>query len=172
MIGFLLIFSLVFLIFGFRKNASLKEELGVKTKELEKFKEAKKKLEQLQKESEQQRLDLKEINEMVPENEREPLQLMKKLTSLAAQRKIRNIGFRYQEGPRRKRSSGAPLQLGQLFILMDFECEFSSLISFLSDILELKRIVSIDSIIIERVEEILPRQEIRLRLITYTFLTP
>lgn len=68
-------------------------------------------------------------------------------------------------------SSESSLQVKPLSIKMTFECEFPRLISFLKEISELERLVSIEQIKIERSEKILPRQKVTLKLVAYTFLT-
>lgn len=67
-------------------------------------------------------------------------------------------------------SSTTNLEVKPLAIKMTFECEFSHLVSFLREILNLERLVSVEEIKIERSEKILPYQKVTLKLVTYTFL--
>ena len=55
------------------------------------------------------------------------------------------------------------------FIQVNLECNYSNLVSFLREVLKLKRITSIESIKIKRMKNILPRQKVTLNLVTYTF---
>ena len=58
-----------------------------------------------------------------------------------------------------------------LYINVGFECEFDPLISFLKNVFELEMLAAIDSIKVERVDSLLPRQKCELTLVTYTFMS-
>ncbi len=70
----------------------------------------------------------------------------------------------------RVKSSNAPLVFTPLFIRMTFEAPYTQLFLFLEKIQTLKRVVSIEEIQINRVEKILPYQEVTLRLVAYTLI--
>jgi Tfp pilus assembly protein PilO len=102
----------------------------------------------------------------VSTDEKEPLELIKQLTLLAQEHGLKSIEFAVQK---RQSEEG---NIYRLPFIMNMEGEFRQLLLFLEAISNLEKLVTIDGIKIERKEEILPRQEITLRLATYTLLSP
>ena len=69
------------------------------------------------------------------------------------------------------KSSRGPTEFTPMFIRMTFEAPYPQLLLFLQKIQTLERIVSIEEIKVNRGEKIFPRQEVTLRLVTYTLMT-
>lgn len=126
-----------------------------------------------QREGEQSNIDrfIREVEEKerffsrkVSQNEKEPLGLIRQLTLLAQEDGLKSIEFSLQKSQREG-------NIYRLPFIMNMEGEFRQLLLFLEAISSLERLVSVDGIKIERKEEILPRQEITLQLVTYTLLS-
>lgn len=195
-IGVFLFSSLSLSILEFRKNLHLKRNLAKKQAELKTARHAYDHLEDLKRELHQQEKREEELNRILPENEKEPIELIKRITSNLSQFRLRNVEFslekeegpmtmEYQEGafsteemagtphPQAGTTISASLQeeVQPLSFKMSFECEFLDLISFLDWLLNQERLVSIEDMSIKREDKILPRQKITLQLSAYTYST-
>ena len=104
------------------------------------------------------------LSKRVTQNEKEPLKPIRQLTLLARAQGLTSIEFSVQKSQK---------QAGDIYrlpFLMNLEGEYGQLLLFLEAISGLERLFSVESIEIERKEEILPRQKITLQLAAYTLL--
>ncbi|MCG2711384.1 MAG: hypothetical protein L6416_03560 [Candidatus Omnitrophica bacterium] len=193
--GMLFAALLSILILEFKINAALKKEWLEKEGSIKAAKKITQEAEKIQKEITDLTIEDSQIEKMVPLNEQEPMGLIKTLSLLANQSKAKNLEIIFlNQGKDSSDTSDQQEQSGTSFspedeeddefseqnetffslkpqlIQMNFECEFPQVIAFLNKALSLDRIVLIDSVKIERVEKILPRQKVTLMLSAYTFL--
>jgi len=195
-IGFFLIIGSL-LIFNFRVNVNLKRELKEKTEKVKKTEEAEKELERLEKEIITLQEEATHIEERIPQNEEVPLELMKKLTVLGELAGFRNLKIEYltektlsaetaafsyagntssvdysstqTQNVSSSRTQSNTINVKERYIKMNFECEFPEMVSFLKEILELERLLTIESVEVKRDKRILPRQKVIINLTAYTF---
>jgi hypothetical protein len=115
------------------------------------------------------------LNARIPQDEFVPLKLIKALSILANQEKLRKIEIVYDDKPRQAASSqetrADSARIASLYITMNFEAEFGSVLSFLKRAGEIGRLITIESINVVRADDVSPRQRIKLVLVTYTFAT-
>lgn len=69
------------------------------------------------------------------------------------------------------KSSSAPLMVNPISIRMTFEAPYTQVFLFLEKLQTLKRVVSVEDIQVNRVENILPYQQVTLKLVAYTLIT-
>jgi Tfp pilus assembly protein PilO len=183
-IGFILLFAFFFLGLEIRKNFYLKKEYIDKNQELQKAQYAQAHLKELQAQLRQKEEEAKKLNRRIPENEKAPLALMKRIISSASQFEVRNMEFSLKKAQGEQGSMAKGMGIGEitssdsletkvqpLSFKLTFECTFSNLILFLDWLSDLERLVSIENIKIEREDKILPRQKITLQLVVYTLLS-
>ncbi|OQX88294.1 MAG: hypothetical protein B6D55_00665 [Candidatus Omnitrophica bacterium 4484_70.2] len=171
---FLIVFS--FLFFSeYNKNLSLRRELKEKSKELKEAEEMRKKLKELEKSKKEQLLRLKELERELPEESGE-VSLMKEITSLAIHFGVRNIEFVplvAKDNVEGQRNLTIPFYTNNVrphMFRINMEIEFPYLVSFLKNIMNMERVISVENIEIKREENIIPRQKVSLDIISYTFI--
>ena len=69
------------------------------------------------------------------------------------------------------KSSNDPLMVNPIFIRMTFEAPYPQVFLFLEKLQALKRVVSVEDIQVNRVENISPYQKVTLKLVAYTLIT-
>ncbi len=123
--------------------------------------------------------DERVITAAIPYNEREPFAFIKGLTQIAAAVNIKNIKFTAstpQKAGARAAAAGASGVTSEgvysISIQMSAEGEFYQLVNFLKALNMLERVVTVDSVKVERDDKILPCQRITLNLKVYTYLAP
>lgn len=176
-IAFLMVVTLamgVFFVLEIVKNRALKSQANEMTQKLKMVKNSQKEYNKLKNEIDQLEQGIASVNKRIPQNERIPFRLIKGLTLLANQEGLRNFDFSYNNeyvtNPAKFSDSGQDLAVVPIFVVMNCEGSFKRLISFLRRVVELDRVVSVTNIEVDRDEKILPRQRIKIELITYTFL--
>jgi Tfp pilus assembly protein PilO len=129
---------------------------------------ASKRLETLERQS--QELKQKEIAvfRKVPVGDTTPLALIKKLTQIAGQRGLRNLSFDVPQ-PKDIQALAAQQDPYPMAFTMKFEGTFASSMDFLKALTALERLVNIEKIEIKRDENVLPYQQVSLRLVAYSF---
>lgn len=157
-----------------RLNSSLRQELHNKKEEFKEASSAGKRLKKLQKQIQELEEREKIIDNRVPRNEQQPLNLVRTLTGLAADIGLKNTVFTIKE---RKASSSEPAMnaplppgLDSLRLEMSFEGVYSQALDFLKRAERIERVVAVEKVEIERKKEILPCQKVTLELVAYTFL--
>lgn len=195
-LAFLVIMPLF--VFEMRKGMFLRNELIEKRATVKDAVQAATKLEKLQKDMDDLQRENERIDERIPQNEKEPLTLIKQLTLLSNSQRVKNLKVAYSETKKISSSTSTPqvvyqdgqdssslpqatqpttsvqdvsFKIKKQYIQMDFECQFPQLLGLLREIYKLPRLVSVDSVQIKRDEKILPRQKVTVNLISYTFIS-
>ena len=160
--------------FEVRRGDSLRQEVAAVTKRIDDAEKARPKLAILAKDIDDLEVDLSKINLKIPDNEKVPLELIKRLTVLANKSRLKKIEFSYGDNA----SSGAlqkttaeGLRVDTSIINLSCEAEYPRLMAFLKQVSEMDRILYVDEIKISRVKETNPRQRIAIKLLGYTFIT-
>lgn len=96
-IGIILITLLSLFILEFKKNINLKEKKNQKVAILKEAKRAKEMLEKVQEEISYLGLEAAEIEKMIPEKEKQPLELIRRLTALGNKYGLKKIEFIYKK---------------------------------------------------------------------------
>jgi hypothetical protein len=173
----ILIFAVLFGI-EFKKNRHLVKERRESLEEIGKADSSKKRLITLERELSLLHKELKFIDKKIPQDEKEPLEFLKRLSILGEAIGLRNLEFTYQKensSPKSTETSSSSYTVSSsntqpIYIEATFECEYPRLIYLLEKIYKLERLVIVERVSIERNKDILPRQKVNLRLIIYTFL--
>lgn len=170
---------LLIILFGlWQLNTSLNlgRELSQKTSALKEAQAASQSLKKLQDRISELERSEKIINIRVPLAEKYPFELIRTLTAIAQRAGLRKAVFSLKDENTGGDTAPAGYPAGDLTnrpkpaeIEMNFEGTYSQLVRFLERLRSLERVVVVQGIKIERKKEILPCQQISLRLITYTF---
>jgi Tfp pilus assembly protein PilO len=185
--------------FGFllKSNLSLQTSLKQRKEELEKTKVLFAHLKQLKNNSESLLLKEESLHRKVPKAENKPMGLIKDIFNMASQLGIMKITFDIKEtGAQNSQMNagsgadggghGGPAEAGQgetaqqgnnqdgtgpkaVDINMSCQATFSQLKEFLSKLSNLERIVAVEDLQIKRNKDILPYQNITLKLVAYVF---
>jgi len=161
----------------FKKNRHLVKEKKEISKEIEKANVSKRRLTTLERELKFLYEKLKSVSKKIPQDERELLEFLKKLSIIGEAIGLNNLEFTYRKGsapPKNTESSpyssSAPSSnLQPIYIEATFECEYPRLVYFLKKIYEAEELVVVDKVSVERDKNILPQQKIKLKLTIYTF---
>ncbi len=185
--GLLFIIGVIFLIFAWKKNTSLKVEKSNRLLNVQESKEKVKDFENIQKEIDRLNLEAAQIREMVSDTEVNPLAFIKDISLLMKLLGIKNPEFVYGQNAEAdnfkiQNSKNAPQQgnaadfsvaeeyaLKKQLIQINFECKFSQAVDFLKEIFKLKKLVSVEKLKIERDLNSSPRQKVNITLTTYVF---
>lgn len=178
------IFSILFgsfFAYEFYRNASLKEELMTKTEQVAEARQVKTKTEQLQEEVKALEKDLAVIDKQIPCDEPFPFGIVKTLLGVGESLGLKNINFSFTDNTGETfpinasfaKSGGSipadSLEAAAKHIRMDFECPFAQLVSFVSKLSKLDRLVLVENVDISRSEDIIPNQKICLDVVAYSF---
>ena len=171
---------LILFFFSLRINTFLKKEIKGIEKKISQARKMEKNLSKLKKEIAKLQKEMVKMERVIPINEIKPLGLIKDLALIAKEENLENVEIYCQDKPKsspfdvenslKKKSSKDNLKVVSLGVTLTFEGEYRNLLSFVKKIFHLERAVLIDGVWIERDKNILPRQKIKLELITYTFL--
>jgi len=171
---FVIVFSFLFL-GEYNRNLSLRRELKEKSKELKEAEEMRKKIEELERSKKEQLLRLKELERRLPERLNE-VSLMREITSLAIHFGVRNIEFVplvAKNDVESQRNLAIPFYVNNVrphMFRINMEIEFPYLVSFLKNMMNMERVISVESIEIKREKNIVPRQKVSLDIVSYTFI--
>lgn len=154
----------------FNCNLELRAESNTKKGELKEVKVVMKRLEMLEKESQNIKKVEERLYRRVPLDEPKPFKLIKTLFALSGEFGFKGVVVKIKDeessGQTAVSSENKPESIN---LKMDFEGSFPQLLKFLQKVASLERIVKINSISIERKKETMPYQKISLDLVTYTF---
>jgi len=158
-----------------RHGSSLKADEASTAERLKDIRKKRKDYDRLKNEFKKFQDDVAALNAHIPQDEFVPLRLIKALSILANQEKLRKIEIVYDDKPRQvasiEETRADSARIASLYIIMNFEAEFGSFLSFLRRAAEIDRLITIESISVVRADDTLPRQRIKLVLATYTFAT-
>ena len=163
------IISFLFFILQHKSNVPLKEELTQKRRQREEIERSANYLEELEAKSMQLDKEEEVLYEAIPKEEGETLTLIRELISLSNEIGLDKVNFTTQPAAELNLQKSSKEEFRSSTIYMNFEADFQQLIKFLERISKLKRLVFPGKIDVERLEEILPHQKVRLQLITYSF---
>ena len=150
-------------------NVPIREELTIKRGEKEEVEKSTRYLEELK--AKPTKLDEEEevLYEAIPKEEEKTLTLIRELLQLSNQLGLGKINLVTQPASELNLKKSSKTEPKRLVLQMSFEADFQQLIKFLERISKLRRLVFPGAIHIERLEEIIPRQKVKLQLITYSF---
>lgn len=177
-IGLLVAVFSTLLIIEVKNNTHLRSDITDRKREIDEVERFKGDIERLKKEIIQQKIEGSLIEKRIPQNEGKPLSLIKKLTLSGSQSGIEKLEFSYEDVQENKQEQFSsqvgfkPQSSSNIKVLpikMEFECEFKQLYSFLKNILQMERLVSVEGIEVRRSEDILPRQAVSIEVNAYTF---
>jgi Tfp pilus assembly protein PilO len=188
--GVLLALCVGLFLFQFKQNLDIREEFSSKNAEFKEAKAASKRLESLEKQITELKYKEDILGRRIPVNEKHPFDLMKMLIKAGGETGLRNFFFKVQDGPAQEGASGpgqpggnfggSPVQPNQgrpltefdpspMDIFLSFEGTFPQTMAFIKKITSLERLVTVQSVEIEREDKILPYQKVSLALKAYTF---
>ena len=183
------VFSIGLFIYQVRETSIIKRKLSDRKSILQEIRGAKRKSQEIRKKIAENKLKEAEILKRIPKDKESIFVLMKELTAVGNSVGIRNISFVPERLPqennqfskrdimRRGRSapkgSYAKVISSGLIIPHNFQMAFAAsymeVYDFIKKIISMERVVSLESIEIERNKEYFPRQKVNLKLTTYTF---
>ena len=182
------VFSIGLFIYQAREVSIIRKELSNSKGTLRKIRNAKRKSKKIKRKILDSKQKEKEILERIPRDRNSIFALMKKLTAIGSSIGIKNIGFTMIETSqkenktsakrimRRKRNphmfnntatAGSGLLKAYQFT-MSFSASYMEMYNFIERVISMERVVSLESMEIKRNENYFPRQEVNLKLITYT----
>jgi len=159
----------------FKKNRHLVKEKKEISKEIEKANISKRKLTMLEREL---KLLYKKLeSKRIPQDERELLGFLKKLSIIGETIGLNNLEFTCQKESASSKNTesssyssvASSSHLQPVYIETTFECEYPRLVYFLKKIYEAEELVIVDRVSVERDKDILPQQKVKLKLTIYTF---
>ena len=172
--------SIFVTLFGieFKKNRHLVKEKKEISKEIEKANVSKRRLTTLERELKFLYEKLKSVSKKIPQDERELLEFLKKLSIIGEAIGLNNLEFTYRkENASSKNTESSPYfssapssNLQPIYIEATFECEYPRLVYFLKKIYEAEELVVVNGVSVERDKDILPQQRVKLKLTIYTFI--
>jgi Tfp pilus assembly protein PilO len=187
--GVSLALCVVLFLFQFKQNMDIREEFSTKNSEFKEAKAASKRLEGLEKQTNELKYKEDVLEKRIPINEKHPFDLMKIIIKAGGESGLRDIVFKMQQGAGKDGGSGAPGMPPQpggrqgqpgsplsefdpnpRDISLIFEGTFPQTMAFIKKITSLERLVTVQGIEIERKEDILPYQRVSLSLKAYTFI--
>jgi Tfp pilus assembly protein PilO len=171
------VFLVIFLfILQLQSNQKLKKELKEKNEEFSEARNASKKMEGLEKKSQELKQKEVKMKKRVVVGDTQPLGLIKVITGSAGKMGLRKISFELKQpsalvSKDGKVSPPPPPGSGPVpvYFQMKFVSTFSQALEFIKDLSGLERIVSVDKIEISRETEALPYQSVVLDLVTYYY---
>ncbi len=194
--GALLALCVGLFLFQLKQNVDIREEFGSKNSEFKEAKAASKRLESLEKQTNELKYKEDILGKRIPFNEKHPFDLMKTIIRAGGESGLREIVFKMnresavndQNGnpgmtPPQDGGRFAPRQVPQppsgppksefdpdpKDIVLSFEGTFPQTLAFINKITSLERQVTIQAVEIERKDDILPYQKVSLSLKAYTF---
>jgi Tfp pilus assembly protein PilO len=191
--GVLLALCVILFLFQFKQNMNIREEYNSKNSEFKEAKAASKRLEGLEKQTNELKYKEDILEKRIPINEKHPFDLMKMIIKAGGESGLREIVFTMKQSsgqddggspppsggrfgvPQGQPNQGKPLSEldpNPKDISLTFEGTFPQTMVFIKKITSLERLVTLQGIEIERKEEILPYQKVALSLKVYTFVKP
>jgi len=156
-----------------KTNSALRRDFTKKRKELKAVQSSGRRLEQLEKQSQElgQKKEAQELR--VSAAEKEPLGLIKTITRLGSKKGFRRTSFKLRSSSvlADQSVSGPGAGLSPLYFAMVCEGTYPQLLEFLKELTSLERVVAVEKIEVKRGKDILPYQQITISFVTYTFLT-
>ena len=156
-----------------KTNSALSRDFTKKRKELKAVQSSGRRLEQLEKQSQElgQKNEAQELR--VPGAEKEPLGLIKTITRLGSKKGFRRTSFKLRSSSvlANQSVSGLGAGLSPLYFGMECEGTYPQLLEFLKELMSLERVVAVERIEVKRKKEILPYQQIAISFVTYIFST-
>lgn len=184
---FIAVFSTL-LVLEVRTFSGLKEAIAEKSSRIAEAKKTQKESTELEQEVLKLQQEVKEVEYKIPKGEVKPLRLFEEITLLAYKQGMKNVSFtsgEEEDGEAPLESAGAPeefdedysaapgapnsIQVKPLVFTMECESEYQTLLTFLKELFAMERIVTVESVRVERVQDLIPRQKVTLKLTTYTF---
>ncbi|OPX30507.1 MAG: hypothetical protein B1H08_01580 [Candidatus Omnitrophica bacterium 4484_171] len=183
------VFSIGLFIYQVKETSIIKRRLSDRKSILQEMRSAERKSKKIKRKVIESKQKEKEILRKIPKNKKSIFVLMKELTAIGNSMGIKSISFVIGKSPRednkalkknimRKRrnphmfnnpeSTKSGLITAYHF-KMSFAASYMELYDFIKKIISMERVVSLESIEIERNKEYFPRQKVSLKLITYTF---
>jgi len=172
MVFVLLALLLAFFLWLLKDNFALRETWKQKKQELEEAQAASRRLEALERQSQELKQKENTLYNRIPLGEKQPFGLIKKLINLGGQIGLREMNISLKEKEESQigqASAGAPAGPKAVHLQMNVVGTFRQLLDFLKKIYQLERVVNVSLIEVKRSEKLLPYQKISLELIVYTF---
>ena len=183
------VFSIGLFVYQVRETSIIKRKLSDRKGILQEIRGAKRKSQEIRKKIAENKLREAEILKRIPKDKESIFVLMKELTTVGNSVGIRNISFVPEKLPQKNNQSSKrdimrrgrsvskdsyvkAISSGLIIphnFQMTFAASYMELYDFIKKIISMERVVSLESIEIERNKEYFPRQKVNLKLTTYTF---
>jgi Tfp pilus assembly protein PilO len=155
----------------FKSNKQVRKIFKEKKLELQEAQKASRRLEQMEKQSQELKLKGESLAKRIPLGEKTPLNLIKVITRLAMDIGLKNLKFDLKSASSAdaRTNINLPADLSALYFGMEAEATYPQLVDFLTGLMNLERVVTVEKVEIKRDETKYPYQVIALSLAAYSF---
>lgn len=165
--GLIVIALSVVLFLQHKANSRLNKSFKERQEEAKAAQKASRKLEELEKQSDELTALEKKIHQRIPRSEQYPFELFRTVSGIAGPLGLSGLTFTVKTAPANS-EQGNPL-LNAHYFEMKFNATFIQLKDFLKELHALERLIRVERVVIRRDEKKLPFQDVVIDAVTYSF---